>query len=112
MAEHKRTQRKATRNGLQHEPRAPPGDVITQAAPGAEIHLPGRLAKFQDSPCKLLTLAVSELILSQTWRGTEPDVLGFADFPIWEVGRKRLQGRGEGSALDRSSLPWVTLLPS
>lgn len=76
------------------------GDVTTEHAPGAEVHLkPGRVP---GQPLRAFDFGHFALILSQTLRDTRPDGLCFVAFMIWEEETWR-----EGSSIDCPSLPWA-----
>lgn len=76
------------------------GDVTTEHAPGAEVHLkPGRVP---GQPLRAFDFGHFALILSQTLRDTRPDRLCFVAFMIWEEETWR-----EGSSSDCPSLPWA-----
>lgn len=76
------------------------GDVTTEHAPGAEVHLkPGRVP---EQPLRAFDFGHFALILSQTLRDTRPVGLCFVAFMIWEEETWR-----EGSSIDCPSLPWA-----
>lgn len=76
------------------------GDVTTEHAPGAEVHLkPGRVP---GQPLRAFDFGHFALILSQTLRDTRPDGLCFVAFMIWEEETWR-----EGSSIDCPYLPWA-----
>lgn len=63
--------------------------MATQAGRRAEVHRPSHQPGSRDHLCEVSTFDISGLILNQTSRSSEPNVLGSTVCPIWGAGRGR-----------------------
>lgn len=72
--------------------------MAAQAGRQAEVHRPSHQPGSRDNLCELSTFETSGLILNQTPRSSEPDVLGLAVPPIWGAGWGRSPCAGLSSS--------------